>query len=101
LDDRGTAIIGQIAADEIVRFRYAVAEIGQHPPRIELVALDLDLHAPVVAMQVAAMNPKDLETLLKQDYIRDSSQTIEQLVKGVIGKLGENIVVRKIIRFEI
>lgn len=54
-----------------------------------------------VAMQVAAMDPKDVETLLKQEYIRDNSQTIEQLVKGVIGKLGENIVVKKIIRFEI
>jgi elongation factor Ts len=54
-----------------------------------------------VAMQVAAMNPKDVETLLKQEYIRDGSQTIEKLVKAVIGKLGENIIVKKIIRFEI
>lgn len=54
-----------------------------------------------VAMQVAAMNPKDVETLLKQEYIRDSSQTIEKLIKSAIGKLGENIVVKKVIRFEI
>lgn len=54
-----------------------------------------------VAMQVCAMNPKDVETLLKQEYIRDSSLTIEKLVKSTIGKLGENITVKNITRFEI
>jgi len=54
-----------------------------------------------VAMQVAAMNPKDVDALLKQDYIRDGSLTIEKLVKGVIGKLGENITIKRFVRFEI
>ena len=54
-----------------------------------------------VAMQVAAMNPADVDSLLKQEYIRDSSQTIEQLVKAVIGKLGENITVKRFVRFEL
>ncbi len=54
-----------------------------------------------VAMQVAAMKPKNIDTLLKQEYIRDSSQTIEQLIKSSIAKLGENIVVKEITRFEI
>lgn len=54
-----------------------------------------------VAMQVAAMNPKDVPTLLKQDYIRDNAVTIEQLVKQAIGKLGENISVKRIARFAI
>ncbi len=54
-----------------------------------------------VGMQVAAMNPKDVDSLLKQDYIRDSSQTIEQLVKSAVGKLGENIVIKRFVRFEI
>ena len=57
--------------------------------------------AKEVAMQVAAMNPADVDSLLKQEYIRDSSQTIEQLVKGVIGKLGENITVKRFTRFEL
>ncbi len=57
--------------------------------------------AKEIAMQVAAMNPKDVETLLKQEYIRDSSQTIEQLVKSLIGKLGENITIKRFQRFEI
>jgi len=44
-----------------------------------------------IAMQVAAMNPKDAATLLKQEYIRDGSRTIDDLVKETIAKLGENI----------
>lgn len=54
-----------------------------------------------IAMQVSAMNPKNVEELLKQDNIRDSSITIEKLVKSAIGKLGENITVRNFKRFEI
>ena len=54
-----------------------------------------------VAMQVAAMKPKNVDTLLKQEYIRDGSQTIEQLIKSVIAKLGENIVIKEIVVFEI
>ncbi|MBI2026077.1 MAG: translation elongation factor Ts [Candidatus Levybacteria bacterium] len=54
-----------------------------------------------IAMQVAALDPKDVDTLLKQEYIRDGSMTIEQLLKQTIGTLGENIVIKKITRFEI
>ena len=57
--------------------------------------------AKEVAMQVAAMNPSDVDSLLKQEYIRDSSQTIEQFVKSVIGKLGENITVKRFTSFEL
>ena len=52
-------------------------------------------------MQVAAMDPKDVEELLKQDYIRDASRKIEDLVKEAIAKLGENIVVKRFMRFEL
>lgn len=54
-----------------------------------------------LSMQVAAMNPKDIEELFKQTYIRDSSVTIEQLVKSTIAKVGENIVVKRFMRFEL
>lgn len=54
-----------------------------------------------LAMQVAAMNPKDVSSLLKQEYIRDGSMKIEDLVKQTIAKLGENIVVRKLTRYEL
>jgi len=54
-----------------------------------------------IAMQVASMNPKDVDTLLKQEYIRDNSKTVGDLVKEAIAKLGENIVVSKFSRFVI
>ncbi len=54
-----------------------------------------------IAMQVAAMNPKDMESLQKQDYIRDNSKTIEGLIKETIAKLGENIQLKRFKRFEI
>lgn len=57
--------------------------------------------AKEIAMQVAAMNPENVETLLKQEYIRDGSQTIDSLLKSAIGKIGENITVKRFVRFEI
>jgi elongation factor Ts len=54
-----------------------------------------------IAMQIAAMNPKNVNALLKQEYIRDGSITIENLVKQTIGKLGENIVIKEFTRYEI
>ncbi len=54
-----------------------------------------------ISMQVASMNPKDSSVLLKQEYIRDSEKTIGDLVKEAIAKLGENITVGRISRFEL
>ncbi|MDP2638540.1 MAG: translation elongation factor Ts [Candidatus Levybacteria bacterium] len=54
-----------------------------------------------ICMQAAAMNPKDVKALLAQDYIRDGSKKVEDLVKEAIAKLGENIVIKKLQRFEI
>ncbi|PLZ79370.1 elongation factor Ts, partial [Fischerella thermalis WC217] len=38
-------------------------------------------------------------TLLDQPYIRDQSITVEELVKQAIAQLGENIQVRRFVRF--
>ncbi len=38
--------------------------------------------------------------LLEQSYIRDDSKTCEQLVKELIGRIGENIKVRRFVRYE-
>ena len=57
--------------------------------------------AKEIGMQVAAMKPENVDSLLKQEYIRDSSRTIEALIKDVIGKLGENITLKRFQRFEI
>ncbi len=44
-----------------------------------------------IAMQVASMRPESVEELMKQDYLRDTSKTIEAMIKLVSGKTGENI----------
>lgn len=44
-----------------------------------------------LSLQIASMNPSSVEELLLQEYIRDNSMTIDQLIKSVSGKLGENI----------
>lgn len=54
-----------------------------------------------VAMQVAAMQPKDVEELLSQEYIKDPSKTIEQMVKEAIQKTGENIKIKQFTRYEL
>lgn len=54
-----------------------------------------------IALQVSAMNPKNVEELLEQDYIRDSSKKINDLIKETIAKLGENITLKRFSRLEI
>src|SRR3989344_942378 len=44
-----------------------------------------------LSLQIASMNPSSVEELLAQEYIRDNSLTVEELIKTVIGKVGENI----------
>lgn len=54
-----------------------------------------------IALQISAMNPKDVKVLLSQEYIRDPKVTIEGLIKEAIGKIGENIKVREFSRIEL
>lgn len=54
-----------------------------------------------LAMQIVAMNPKDVDELLAQPYIRDESQTINDLIKATVLKTGENIQVGRFIRYEL
>ncbi|MBI1387493.1 MAG: translation elongation factor Ts [bacterium] len=39
--------------------------------------------------------------LLEQPFIKDMNQTVEDLLKSVIGKLGENIQVRRFVRYQL
>ena len=44
-----------------------------------------------LALHIAASQPTTVAELLDQEYVRDPSKKISDLVKEVIGKLGENI----------
>jgi elongation factor Ts len=52
-----------------------------------------------VAMQVASMAPANVEELLALEFIKDPSITIEELVKGLSGKIGEKFVVNRFVRY--
>ncbi len=54
-----------------------------------------------LAMQIAASAPETVEELLKQPYIKDESRTVEDILKDVIVKVGENIRVNKFFRLEL
>jgi elongation factor Ts len=57
--------------------------------------------AKEIAMQVAAMDPTNVDQLLEQPYIRDSSKTIGELVTGIAATTGENVRVKRFKRFEL
>ena len=54
-----------------------------------------------LCLQISSMNPKNVKMLLEQEYIRDPEFKVGDLVKQVIGKLGENIAVSRFIRFKL
>jgi len=54
-----------------------------------------------LVMQIAAMNPDNVEDLFKQIYIKDETITVEDLIRRLIAKLGENIKVERFCRYEL
>jgi elongation factor Ts len=54
-----------------------------------------------LAMQIAAMDPEDIDDLLAQRYIRNPKQKVSEIIKSVIAKIGENIQIEKFERYEI
>jgi len=62
----------------------------------EFVALSKDL-----CLQVAAMDPESAEKLLEQEFIKDGSKKVDDLVKALNAKFGENIKIGRVERFEI
>ena len=54
-----------------------------------------------LALQVASMGAKDSEELLKQEYIKDPTKKVGDLVKEVVAKTGENVRVGRAFRIEL
>ena len=52
-----------------------------------------------VVKQVAVNNPKDVEELLAQKYIDDESKTVSEALTDKIAKIGENMSIRRFVRF--
>ena len=53
-----------------------------------------------VAEQIAKENPADVEELLAQTSIKDSSKTVKEVLTDKIAKIGENMTIRRFKRFE-
>jgi len=53
-----------------------------------------------LCLQIAAMNPGE-NSLLSQPWIKDETKTIKDLIADYIAKLGENIIVKKFVRYQI
>jgi elongation factor Ts len=54
-----------------------------------------------LAMQIASMNPKNINELMGSEFIKDPTLKIKDLVEQMIGKIGENIQVKRFIRYEL
>lgn len=54
-----------------------------------------------IALQVASMNPENVEELLKQEFFKDPSKTIEVYLNETIARIGENMRINRISRFEL
>ncbi len=54
-----------------------------------------------ICLQVAAVEAKDVDELMDQEFIKDPSKKVGDYIKENIAKLGENIVVRRFSRLEL
>lgn len=53
-----------------------------------------------LCLQIAAMDPEE-DSLLSQPWIKDETKIIRELIDEYIAKLGENIIAKRFIRYEI
>lgn len=54
-----------------------------------------------LAMQVASVRAETNEEFLNQEYIRDPSRKISDLIREAVLKFGENIKIKRFVRWEI
>jgi elongation factor Ts len=51
-----------------------------------------------LTLHIAASDPGDVEELLGQEFVKDPSKMVRDIVKDANAQLGENIVVRRFSR---
>jgi len=92
------------AAPRFIKKEDVPADVVEHEREIARVrALEEGKPAPVVERIVDGRIEKffDEACLLRQPYIRDEGVTIEKLLAQNIGSIGENIVIRRFVRWEV
>ncbi len=109
LKERGLASVAKKSGREakegvVAAYIHAGGRVGalvEIASETDFVARSADFQklAQEVAMQVAAMSPKDVDELYAQAYIRDASKTVKDLVTTLAASVGENVSVRRFQRF--
>jgi len=54
-----------------------------------------------IAMHIAAMNPKNKETLIESEFVKDPSHTTNDLLQNATQKFGERTEMGSFVRFSI
>jgi elongation factor Ts len=54
-----------------------------------------------IAMHIAGMDSKDINTLLEEPFVKNPEISIKELIEEKVAKLGENIRVEEFIRYEV
>lgn len=62
---------------------------------------ELQAIAKDIAMQIVAMQPADIAELLEQEFIKNPSITVEEMIKELSGKVGEKLVVARFVRYQV
>jgi elongation factor Ts len=102
----GKEIAIQIAATDpsFIRLEDVPAEVVEHEKGLYRVQLEAEkkpeqVWEKIIEGKLGAYYKENC--LMQQLYIRDESKTIEELIKTMIAKTGENIVVARFARFKI
>lgn len=102
----GREIAIQIAATDpsFIRLEDVPAEVVEHEKGLYRVQLEAEkkpeqVWEKIIEGKLGAYYKENC--LMQQLYIRDESKTIEELIKTMIAKTGENIVVARFARFKI
>lgn len=90
---------GYIAA--YVHANHKMAAMVEILCETDFVALNSEFQdmAKDIAMHIVASAPKDVAELLSQEFIKDPSLKVDDLIKGLSGKIGEKFVVKRFVRY--
>jgi len=102
----GKEIAIQVAATDpsFIRSEDVPADVVEHEKSLYRVQLEAEkkpeqVWEKIIDGKLGAYYKENC--LMHQPYIRDESKTIEELIKAMIAKTGENIVVARFVRFKI
>ena len=62
---------------------------------------DFNLFIKELTLQIISMKPATVEELLEQDFVKEPSNKISDLLKALVAKTGENIVIKRFVIYSI